>query len=79
MFFFGGGDRLILQYLNDKVCKLQAKWRAKNQPPPDWPREGKVEFDNYGTRYRPGLDLVLKNINGTIYPREKVGKANGLK
>lgn len=31
--------------------------------PEDWPTEGEVEFKNYGTRYRPELDLVLKDIN----------------
>ena len=31
--------------------------------PEDWPTQGEVEFKDYGTRYRPGLDLVLKDIN----------------
>ena len=29
-------------------------------PPPTWPDYGVVRFDNYQTRYREGLDLVLK-------------------
>ena len=29
-------------------------------PPKEWPQYGVVKFDNYQTRYRPGLDLVLK-------------------
>lgn len=29
---------------------------------PSWPEHGVVEFDNYQTRYRDGLDLVLKGI-----------------
>ncbi len=28
--------------------------------PPEWPKNGKIEFDNYKTRYRKGLDYVLK-------------------
>ena len=32
------------------------------RPPDDWPREGHVKFDHYSTRYREGLDLVLKDI-----------------
>lgn len=31
--------------------------------PEGWPSKGEVEFKDYSTRYRPGLDLVLKNIN----------------
>ncbi|KAG0243882.1 hypothetical protein BGW41_001071 [Actinomortierella wolfii] len=38
-----------------------------------WPQQGKIEFRNYSTRYREGLDLVLKNINFTIQPGERVG------
>jgi ABC-type multidrug transport system fused ATPase/permease subunit len=38
-----------------------------------WPSQGAVAFNNYSTRYRPGLDLVLKNINLSIKPKEKIG------
>ncbi|KAF9083250.1 hypothetical protein BGX23_011649 [Mortierella sp. AD031] len=40
--------------------------------PKDWP-EGKIEFRNYSTRYREGLDLVIKNVAFTVQPTEKVG------
>ncbi|KAK8225721.1 multidrug resistance-associated protein 1 [Phyllosticta capitalensis] len=46
---------------------------SKNRPPVSWPPHGAVAFENYSTRYRPGLDLVLKNINLDIKPREKIG------
>ncbi|KAJ7355423.1 P-loop containing nucleoside triphosphate hydrolase protein [Mycena albidolilacea] len=39
----------------------------------DWPSQGKIEFRNYSTRYRPELDLVLNNISLTINPKEKLG------
>ncbi|OWA50132.1 Multidrug resistance-associated protein 1 [Hypsibius exemplaris] len=53
---------------------LEADWiipsrRAK----PDWPAEGRVTFQNYQTRYRPELDLVLKGVTADIFPGEKVG------
>ncbi|KAF9213044.1 hypothetical protein BGZ59_005984 [Podila verticillata] len=41
--------------------------------PENWPSEGKVEFRNYSTRYRQGLDLVIKNISFEVAPAEKVG------
>ncbi|KAK9428356.1 P-loop containing nucleoside triphosphate hydrolase protein [Lipomyces doorenjongii] len=44
-----------------------------NRPPADWPAEGSVQFHDYSTRYRIGLDLVLKGINLHIKSGEKVG------
>ena len=29
-------------------------------------REGKIELEGYSTRYREGLDLVLKQVSATI-------------
>ena len=46
---------------------------AEARPKASWPHQGSVEFNNYSTRYRPGLDLVLKNINLSIKSHEKVG------
>ncbi|KAJ6132369.1 hypothetical protein N7471_007584 [Penicillium samsonianum] len=45
----------------------------KRRPAIGWPAQGAVEFNNYSTRYRPGLDLVLKNISLNIKPKEKIG------
>ena len=46
---------------------------SKHRPPSSWPPKGAVSFNGYSTRYRPGLDLVLKNINLSIKSHEKVG------
>lgn len=46
---------------------------SKHRPNASWPSQGAVEFINYSTRYRTGLDLVLKNINLKIKPHEKIG------
>ncbi|KAI1299644.1 Multidrug resistance-associated protein 1 [Halotydeus destructor] len=43
------------------------------KPKETWPQDGFVEFENYSTRYRDGLDLILKNINLKVKPGEKVG------
>ncbi|KAI9236958.1 MAG: P-loop containing nucleoside triphosphate hydrolase protein [Podila humilis] len=41
--------------------------------PEKWPSEGRVEFRNYSTRYRQGLNLVIKGIFFEVQPTEKVG------
>jgi ATP-binding cassette, subfamily C (CFTR/MRP), member 1 len=46
---------------------------AKRRPAISWPSQGGVVFENYSTKYRPELDLVLKNISLTFKPHEKVG------
>ena len=43
-----------------------------SRPASDWPSSGKVEFENYSTRYREGLDLVLKDVNMVITGGTKV-------
>ncbi|KAL2868225.1 ATP-binding cassette glutathione S-conjugate transporter YCF1 [Aspergillus lucknowensis] len=45
----------------------------KNRPAIGWPAQGAVSFRNYSTRYREGLDLVLKDVNLDIKPHEKIG------
>lgn len=45
----------------------------EKRPPPGWPQAGAVAFENYSTRYRPGLDLVVKGINADLHSAEKVG------
>ncbi|KAG0286585.1 Canalicular multispecific organic anion transporter 1, partial [Dissophora globulifera] len=41
--------------------------------PENWPSEGRIVFKNYSTRYREGLDLVIKNVSVTVEPTESVG------
>lgn len=45
----------------------------KKRPNLGWPANGAVRFENYSTRYRQGLDLVLKNITLDIKAHEKIG------
>ncbi|EDO17723.1 hypothetical protein Kpol_1033p28 [Vanderwaltozyma polyspora DSM 70294] len=45
----------------------------EKRPSENWPERGAIKFENYSTRYRPDLDLVLKNISLDIKPQEKVG------
>ncbi|KAG0044510.1 Multidrug resistance-associated protein 1, partial [Linnemannia elongata] len=40
---------------------------------PAWPQSGAIELKDYSVRYREGLELVLKDINVTIQPGERIG------
>lgn len=41
--------------------------------PENWPASGAIEFRNYSTRYREGLDLVLRGVSFSVASGEKVG------
>ncbi|XP_022257321.1 multidrug resistance-associated protein 1-like [Limulus polyphemus] len=52
----------------------EAPWDIESTKPHKlWPSKGLVKFVNYSTRYREGLDMVLKNINLEVTQSEKVG------
>ncbi|XP_053424694.1 ATP-binding cassette sub-family C member 3 isoform X3 [Nycticebus coucang] len=54
--------------------ETEAPWVMEGRrPPPGWPQHGEVEFRNYSMRYRPGLDLVLRNLSLRVRGGEKVG------
>ena len=38
-----------------------------------WPEHGRIEFQNYSTRYREGLDPVLRNVDLSICAGERIG------
>ncbi|CAH1761181.1 12981_t:CDS:10 [Entrophospora sp. SA101] len=44
-----------------------------NRPAPTWPHSGLIEYNDYSTRYREGLELVLKGVTFKIQPKEKIG------
>lgn len=45
----------------------------RRRPPLGWPKQGGIAFEGYSTRYREGLDLVLRDVNLNIKPHEKIG------
>lgn len=47
--------------------------KPETKPPDDWPTKGLVEFKNVNLMYSRGGAHILKNINFTILPKEKVG------
>ncbi|KAM9344970.1 ATP-binding cassette sub-family C member 2 [Symphorus nematophorus] len=51
----------------------EAEWVTQTRPTENWPEEGRLRFENYKVRYRPGLDLVLHGITCDIDSTEKIG------
>ncbi|KAL5473787.1 hypothetical protein EMCRGX_G028343 [Ephydatia muelleri] len=46
---------------------------ASHRPPDGWPTAGEVRFERYSTRYREGMDLVLRDISVTVPGGTKIG------
>ncbi|KAA0191897.1 Multidrug resistance-associated protein 1 [Fasciolopsis buskii] len=74
--------RMMADLENDIVCverideysriEQEAPWEIPDKKPADqWP-QGKIEFINYGTRYRPELDFVLQSISFSVNCGERV-------
>ncbi|KAJ8321374.1 hypothetical protein KUTeg_001056 [Tegillarca granosa] len=54
--------------------KREANWiNNSNRPDKTWPNKGNISIQNYKTRYRQDLNLVLKGITCDIKGGEKVG------
>lgn len=61
----------IMEYTRSPT---EAAWDIpESKPPVEWPKEGEVQFREYATRYREGLDLIIKDITVSVHPGEKVG------
>ncbi|KAF9779193.1 metal resistance protein YCF1 [Thelephora terrestris] len=60
----------ILHYVE---LKPEAPYEIPDTEPKSWPTAGEVKFVDYATKYRPELDLVLKDINVTVNAKEKIG------
>lgn len=45
----------------------------KSRPSIGWPAHGQISLKDYSTKYREGLEPVLKNISLNIKSREKIG------
>ncbi|VDM45482.1 unnamed protein product [Toxocara canis] len=52
----------------------EAEWRIEGlELAKGWPRNGAIELHEYSTRYREGLDFVVRKLSATIKPAEKIG------
>ncbi|GFU64973.1 multidrug resistance-associated protein 1 [Trichonephila clavipes] len=69
-------DKSIAVERVNEFCHLkpEAPWDSSCEGlTNDWPQNGHISFDEYSTRYRENLDLVLKEVNLSIEAAEKVG------
>ena len=62
----------IQEYQNTPV-EAAMTLESDQQLQESWPEQGEVEFCNYATRYRAGMDLVLRGISFKILAKEKIG------
>lgn len=51
----------------------EGKLTTKDDPQPSWPDNGVIKFNKVELAYRPGLPLVLREVDFTVRPGEKVG------
>ncbi|XP_065752237.1 ATP-binding cassette sub-family C member 4 isoform X2 [Phocoena phocoena] len=60
----------VIEYTD---LEKEAPWEYQKRPPPSWPQEGVVVFDNVNFSYSLDGPLVLKHLTALIKSREKVG------
>ena len=51
----------------------EAATESNFDPDFTWPSQGIIKFESFSARYRPGLDLVISDINCEIKSKEKIG------
>ncbi|QOU20165.1 hypothetical protein BRETT_004817 [Brettanomyces bruxellensis] len=61
----------VMEYA--KIKPEAPQFIESRKPADNWPYKGAVRFVHYSARYRPDLELVLKDINLSIKSQEKVG------
>lgn len=62
----------LLHYANNLEREAPAEI-PETRPPVEWPSGGAIEFKNVVMRYRPDLPPVLKGLNLSVRPGEKIG------
>ena len=71
-------NMVAVERLRQYSCEpSEAPWEIEDKKPSSsWPNRGELELQQYQTRYRPGLDLVLKGLTCHVTPGEKVNKVS---
>lgn len=61
----------LKEYL--EVEQEPEEYLPDNEPPVNWPNEGKLEVSNLSLRYAPHLPMVIKNVTFNVEPMNKIG------
>lgn len=64
---FNAGERVI------EYTEIETEPEDGKDAPAAWPAEGKIEVEDLSVAYKDTLPPVLKNLNFTIQPGERVG------
>lgn len=72
-FFILQNSNSSLLFLLFQTCVPEATNVANVHPPPDWPDQGRITFQEYQMRYRENSPVVLQNLNINIQSKEKIG------
>ena len=56
-----------------KIISERPEKMGKDDQLGEWPPEGGIKFENYSVQYRPETEIVLRNLNFEIEPKEKIG------
>ncbi|XP_065361003.1 probable multidrug resistance-associated protein lethal(2)03659 [Calliphora vicina] len=62
----------VLEYTN-LPPEASAEVAEEIKPVETWPNKGRIEFIDFHLRYNPNEGCILKNLNFTIEPKQKVG------
>ena len=78
--FFGCYNHIQRMMVNvQRVFNLQAAPQENYSQPDDlkleksWPAQGNIAFKDVELRYRPNTEIVLRKLNFTTSPGEKIG------
>ncbi len=67
-------ERVVEYETVDPEAELET-FDSSKKPPAEWPEDGEIKFDRVSLRYFPDpeTELVLKDLEFHIMPKEKVG------
>ncbi|XP_077200008.1 ATP-binding cassette sub-family C member 4 [Paroedura picta] len=60
----------VLEYTE---LEKEAAWESDKHPPPEWPMQGVIAFENVSFTYSLDGPLVLRHLSALIKSKEKVG------